>query len=56
MKKVKEIMMETDINQDIALIKQLKKIMKEYPNREEYRIESYVSPNFIRIVVNKLEA
>ncbi|MBO7731115.1 MAG: hypothetical protein J6S67_01130 [Methanobrevibacter sp.] len=53
MKKVLQKIIETSGDRDG--IKELSIIINNYPTSEGFRVEGFISPNFIRITVYKVE-
>lgn len=42
-------------NGDKEALEKIQDILAKFPNRQQYRVESFISPQFVRISVYKME-
>ena len=42
-------------NGDEEALERIQEALERYPNRQQYRVESFISPQFVRISVYKME-
>ena len=54
MNKVMENMYSLE-NGDKEAMERIQEVLNKYPNRQQYRVESFISPQFVRISVYKME-
>ena len=42
-------------NGDKEALERIQEILSKFPNRQQYRVETFISPQFVRISVYKME-